>query len=92
MLREAVENTEYATPLSKCTRVSPAQEVSSIYAEQTEAEGSSPHDPDASAGMFINILLNVDHDTHKFMIIKSGNRKDLKCVVVCGPWSVVCNN
>ena len=35
-----------------------------------EATQAQPHDPDASAKLFINILLNVDHDTKKFMIIK----------------------
>ena len=46
------------------------QDVSLLDAEQTKEEGSSPPDHDAIADQFINVLLNVDHDMQKFMIIK----------------------
>jgi hypothetical protein len=58
--------------------VSPAQEVSSLDADQTEAEASSSPDHDASVDQFINVLLNVDHDTQKLMIIKLVSNIDLR--------------
>ena len=36
----------------------------------TPTVASSPPNHDASVDQFINVLLNVDHDTQKFMIIK----------------------
>jgi hypothetical protein len=70
VLRDGAENTEITTPLSKRARVSPAQEVSLLDADQTKAEASSSPDHDASVDQFINVLLNVNHATQKFMIIK----------------------
>ena len=39
-------------------------------AQSTKEEGSSPPDHHAFTDQFINVLLNVDHHTQKFMIIK----------------------
>jgi hypothetical protein len=44
----------------------------------TPAEASSPPNHDASVDQFINVLLNVDHDTQKFMIIKLVSNIDLR--------------
>jgi hypothetical protein len=78
VLRDVAENTKITTPLSKRAQVSPAQEVSLLDADQTKAEGSSSRDHDASVDQFINVLLNVDHATQKFMIIKLVSNIDLR--------------
>jgi len=57
------------------------QDVSSLDAEQTKEEGSSPPDHDAIADQFINVLLNVDHDMQKFMIIKLVSNIDTRMSV-----------
>jgi len=44
----------------------------------TPAVASSPPNHDASVDQFINVLLNVDHDTQKFMIIKLVSNIDLR--------------
>ena len=89
--QENTENTLLPTkrawntpPPTKCARVSPAQQDAEgvVFVDNHSGVSheltASPLGHDGSANLFLNILLNVNHDTRKFMIIKLVSHSDIR--------------
>ena len=89
--RENTENTpppkkraRNTPPPTKRARVSPAQQDAEgvIFVDNHSGVSheltASPLGHDVSVDLFLNILLNVNHDTHKFMIIKLVSHSDIR--------------